>query len=89
MASINSGQWQPGQSGNPRGRRPDCAVSKARARISRNLPAIIDALVKAALAGDASASRLLLERVVPAMRPVDPDLLAALEARIRALEEQS
>jgi len=88
MATNNGGRWQPGQSGNPRGRAADTVVTRARARISRQLPAIIDALVTAALAGDASAARLLLERVVPAIRPVDPDLMAALESRIRQLEEK-
>jgi hypothetical protein len=75
--------WQPGQSGNPRGR-PTSAASRQKLRkaIERKAPAIIKKLVVLAEAGDVQAARTLLERVLPPMKtesaPMDlPDVAAA------------
>lgn len=65
-------QWKPGQSGNPRGRKPGTGeVQKLRAGLEAHLPEILDALVSAAKAGDLQASRLILDRLMPAMKPTE------------------
>ena len=67
-----NGRWQPGQSGNPSGRPPGTGeVAKLRASIAERVPEILERLTEAALAGDVSAARLLLERVLPPIKPVE------------------
>ncbi len=64
--------WPKGMSGNPRGRRPGSGeVAKLRAAIAQHLPTIIERLVAAALQGDVSAARLLLERVCPPLKATE------------------
>ena len=64
--------WKPGQSGNPRGRPPGAGeVAKLRAAIAGQVPAILQSLTAAALAGDVQAARLLLERTLPALKPAE------------------
>lgn len=64
--------WRAGQSGNPRGRRPGSgAVAKLRAAIAEHVPTIIERLTAAALQGDVSAARLLLERVIPPLKAAE------------------
>lgn len=64
--------WKPGQSGNPKGRPPGAGeVAKLRAAIAGSLPAILQSLTAAALAGDVQAARLLLERALPALKPTE------------------
>jgi hypothetical protein len=65
-------RWKPGQSGNPKGRPPGTGeVGKLRAAIGQAVPGILAALIERAQAGDVQAARLLLERVLPAARPVE------------------
>jgi hypothetical protein len=62
--------WKPGQSGNPKGRPAGAGeIAKLRAGIAEHVPAIIQTLTTAALAGDVGAARLLLERVIPSLKP--------------------
>ena len=64
--------WKPGQSGNPKGRPTGTGeVAKLRAAIAGNVPAILESLTTAALAGDVQAARLLLERALPPIKPVE------------------
>jgi hypothetical protein len=61
--------WQPGVSGNPKGRRPGSGeVARLRQAIAEHTPSIIERLVASALAGDTSAARLLLERVAAPLK---------------------
>ena len=63
------GRWKAGESGNPAGRRPGTGdVAKLRAAIAKHIPSIIDKLTTAALFGDVSAARLLLERVIAPLK---------------------
>lgn len=64
--------WKPGQSGNPKGRPAGSGeVAKLRAAIAGQVPAILQSLTAAALAGDVQAARLLLERTLPALKPAE------------------
>ena len=64
--------WKPGQSGNPKGRPAGSGeVAKLRAAIAGQVPAILESLTAAALAGDVQAARLLLERTLPALKPAE------------------
>ena len=64
------GRWKLGQSGNPAGRPPGAGeVSKLRASIAARVPELLAALIDKALEGDVGACRLLIERVLPALKP--------------------
>ena len=66
------GRWKAGESGNPKGRTPGTGeVAKLRASIALHLPDIIAQLETRAREGDAQAARLLLERVLPALKPTE------------------
>jgi hypothetical protein len=68
----NSGRWQPGQSGNPGGRKPGTgSLQQLRAQVELLIPEIIQVLATKARDGDIGAARLLLERVMPALKPIE------------------
>jgi len=72
MEKPKSGKWVKGSSGNPLGRKPGSGeVAKLRQGIASKLPDIIKRLVESALEGDVGASRLLLERVIPPLKPTE------------------
>jgi len=67
-----SGRWRPGQSGNPAGRRPGSgSVQQLRHGIEEFIPEIIKTLTEKAKSGDIGAARLLLERVIPPLKPAE------------------
>ena len=62
----------PGQSGNPNGRpRGTGVVAKLREAIQGDIPDVIQSVVEAAKSGDMTAAKILLDRVVPSLKPVD------------------
>ena len=72
LSSKPSKAWKPGQSGNPKGRPPGTGeVAKLRAALAADVPEILAGLVSAAKAGDVQAARIILERVLPALKPIE------------------
>lgn len=68
-----------GQSGNPRGRPPGIATqAKLREVISKDLPDILETLVYHARRGDVAAAKLLLDRVLPPLKPVEEPVVLPL-----------
>jgi N-dimethylarginine dimethylaminohydrolase len=64
--------WKPGQTGNPKGRPPgQSEITKLRKSIMSDAPDILAGLVTAAKAGDVQAARLILERVLPPVKPME------------------
>ena len=77
--------WKPGESGNPKGRPKGSGLTgELRKAIADHATDIVAALVERALAGDVSAARALLDRVVPAYKaeaaPVQVPGLGAAES---------
>lgn len=69
---THAGQWKPGQSGNPSGRPPGAGqLAQLRDAIAEHLPEIVDRLVEQAKSGDAQSARILIERVLPTIRPIE------------------
>lgn len=64
--------WKPGQSGNPRGRKPGTGrMTALRQQMADSLPGILEMLTQAAKAGDVQAIRLLLDRTIAPLRPLE------------------
>ena len=81
MPKANSTSWRPGVSGNPKGRAPGTGkVATLREQINEALPGIVKAMVDRALDGDPGAARLLVERVIPALRPEERPVLFNMTA---------
>ncbi|MBF0583719.1 MAG: hypothetical protein HQL80_05725 [Magnetococcales bacterium] len=66
------GKFQPGVSGNPKGRpRGNSVRTSLRAMLEDQGTALVEQAVTLALEGDSVALRLCLERILPAVRPVE------------------
>jgi len=79
MHKIIRNGWQPGQSGNPKGKTPGSGeLQKLRASIAADVPEILVGLAIAAKGGDVQAARLLLERVLPPVKPIEQAVMLQL-----------
>jgi hypothetical protein len=66
MAKFQKGLPSPNPSGRPRG---NVTAQKLREAIAQDLPDILSTLTRLAKSGDVQAAKLLLDRVLPALRP--------------------
>src|ERR1700726_2110371 len=69
--SAGNGRFAPGISGNPRGRRPGTrnrATAVAAQLLEGEAPRLIRRCIELALAGDTTALRLCLDRILPPVR---------------------
>ncbi len=83
--TSNLRPWKKGQSGNPYGRRAKGLATAERLRnaLVKDLPAILESVVKAAKGGDMQAARTILERVLPPLKASEiPAFLAPLEGSL-------
>lgn len=72
MNNRKTTKWKPGQTGNPKGRPPgQSEITTLRKSIMNDAPEILAGLVTAAKAGDVQAARLILERVLPPLKPME------------------
>lgn len=71
------GRWKKGQSGNPGGRSGQTA--KIRAALADGADDVAAVVLAAAKGGDMQAARLVLERLVPAVKPVADPVQFALD----------
>lgn len=74
------GRFAPGRSGNPRGR----ASSESRglrAKLATDGEAVLSVVLEAAKAGDLAACKLVLDRLVPALRPTAAPVRVDLPAQ--------
>ncbi|MBW8846757.1 MAG: hypothetical protein JF607_17460 [Burkholderiales bacterium] len=62
--------FEPGVSGNPNGRAKGSGrAQKLRERLGKHLPELFDRLMLLALSGDTTAAKLILDKVMPNLRP--------------------
>ena len=67
-----TGRWRAGESGNPKGKTPGSGeLQKLRAALAADIPEILAGLVLAAKGGDVQAARLILERILPPVKPIE------------------
>lgn len=79
MEKKKRGKWKTGESGNPNGRPPGTGeIAKLRDSIAAHIPEIIVQLVAKAKEGDTQAARLLLERALPPMKPIEQPIALSL-----------
>lgn len=84
-------QWQPGESGNPRGRPPGRGqAAQLREALASKLPEVLEAVVTAAIAGDMTAAKLVLDRCMPVLKPLEQPIEGmALPAMNASLTQQA
>ena len=73
---TKSTKWLPGQaSPNPSGRPRDTRTQALRSAILEEVPELIQTLLAQAKAGDTSASKLLLDKVLPSLKPISEPVI--------------
>lgn len=64
-------RFKPGESGNPAGR-PKGSVNRQLAELREAAAKVLPLVVEKALAGDADAQKLILDRALPRVKPMSP-----------------
>lgn len=67
-ARTTKGQFSPGRSGNPAGR-PRAESTALRVKLAERAEDVVEAVIAAATAGDMAAAKMILDRVIPSLRP--------------------
>ncbi len=65
---LSDGRFAPGRSGNPEGR-PKSESARLRERLAEDGEAVAQVVIDAALAGDMTAAKLVLDRLAPSLKP--------------------
>jgi hypothetical protein len=89
-ARNDKGQFAPGVSGNPAGRPKGIVDKRVRAKeelLGTLLPKAIEKLSAEVEKGERWAIELVVSFCLPKPRPVDPDEMQELEARLQDLEQ--
>ena len=85
-----NGQFQPGQSGNPKGRTPGSKNKTSKLRdklLGPILPEAVEQLHKAVQSGERWAVEMTIAYSLPKPKPIDTEELAEFEERLQQLEE--
>ena len=81
MTEKKISRWQPGETGNPKGRPPgQSEITRLRASLAGDVPEILAGLVLAAKGGDVQAARLILERILPPVKAIEQAIELQLPA---------
>lgn len=84
-----AGRFQTGNPGGP-GRRPGrCTSTALREKLAQDMDAVIEVVRRQALAGDVSAARLLLDKLLPSLRPIEVSAELDLPAGTLAAQAQA
>lgn len=68
LSRRKDGTFSPGTSGNPSGR-PKSANAELRQRLDKDGEKIVQAVIDQALEGDMTAAKMILDRILPPLRP--------------------
>jgi len=83
-------KWQPGESGNPKGRPKGSGLAgELRRAIGARAVELVEAMLARALEGDTAAASVLLARVLPALKPEAGALRIPGFAAARTLGERA
>lgn len=79
LERTSGGQFRAGHSGNPAGR-PRSESTALRLQMAEHAEGVLHAVLEAALSGDMAAAKMILDRLVPPLRPHAESVLIPLDA---------